>query len=82
MGAHEYPYVLGDANFDGTITPKEPRVGAVTVGDVVFIINYLFRSGPASCPYHSADTNCDGEVNASDIVCLINYLFRGGDLPC
>ena len=82
MGAHEYPYILGDANSDGTITPKGSRVGAVTVGDIVFMINYLFQSGPEPCPYHSADTNCDGEVNIADIVCLINYLFRAGDLPC
>jgi hypothetical protein len=78
MGAREYLYILGDANSDGSITPK----GAVTVGDLVFAISYLFRTGPEPCPYHAADTNCDGRVDIADIVCLINYLFRGGDLPC
>ncbi|UCB52614.1 MAG: hypothetical protein JSV10_00525 [Candidatus Zixiibacteriota bacterium] len=78
IGAHEYSYVLGDANSDGSVTPK----GAITVGDLVFAVGYLFRSGPEPCPDRVADTNCDGEVNVADIVCLLNYLFRGGDLPC
>ena len=82
MGAHEYPYILGDANSDSIITPKESRIGAVNIGDIVFLINYLFQSGLAPCPYHAGDTNCDGEINLADIVCLINYLFRGGVLPC
>jgi predicted outer membrane repeat protein len=78
LGAHEYSYVLGDADSDGSVTPK----GAITVGDIVFVVDYLFRSGPEPCPYHAADTNCDGELNIADVVCLINYLFRGGNLPC
>ncbi|MGB2770080.1 MAG: NosD domain-containing protein [Candidatus Zixiibacteriota bacterium] len=78
MGAHEYSYVLGDANSDGSVTPK----GAITIGDLVFVVNYLFRWGIEPCPCHAADTNCDGEVNVADIVCLVNYLYRGGDLPC
>ncbi|MCK4384996.1 MAG: hypothetical protein KAW52_01905 [candidate division Zixibacteria bacterium] len=82
MGAHEYPYILGDANSDGTITPKKSRIGAVNISDIVFMINYLFVNGPPSCPYHSADTNCDGRVNVVDVVCLINYLFLEGPLPC
>jgi predicted outer membrane repeat protein len=82
MGAREYPYILGDANSDGTITPKESRMGAVDLSDLVFIANYLFQYGPPPCPYHAADTNCDGEVDIADIVCLVNYLFIGGPLPC
>jgi len=82
MGTHEYSYILGDANSDGTITPKKPRGGAVNIGDVAYIINYLFVNGPSPCPYHAADPNCDGWANIADAVCLINYLFVGGPLPC
>jgi nitrous oxidase accessory protein NosD len=82
VGAKEYLYVLGDANSDGIIEPKSPRAGAVTVGDIVFVINYLFQQGPKPCPFHAADTDCDGIVDSEDLVCLINYLFRGGDIPC
>ncbi|HVP35568.1 MAG TPA: tandem-95 repeat protein [Terriglobales bacterium] len=55
----------------------------VTVSDVVYIINYLFKSGPppVNCP-RSGDANCDGKVTVSDAIYLINYLFKGGTQPC
>jgi hypothetical protein len=62
----------GDANGD-----KE-----VTIADVVHLINYLFRSGPAPDPLESGDADCDGEVKIEDTVYLINYLFKGGPPPC
>lgn len=82
MGAHEYPYTLGDANSDGVIIPLKSRTNAVNVGDIVFMVNYLYQVGPPPCPYHAGDTNCDGMVDIADVICLINYLFRWGDLPC
>jgi len=82
IGAHEYLYILGDANSDSIITPKGSKIGAVNASDVVYIINYLFLDGSPSCPHHAADTNCDGLLNVADVVCLINYLFIGGPLPC
>ncbi len=82
MGAHEYLYILGDANSDGIVTPKKSRPTAVNTSDIVYIINYLFLNGSPSCPYHAADTNCDGLLNIVDVVCLINYLFIEGPLPC
>jgi len=61
----------GDANGDGEIN----------VGDVVYIINFLYRSGDPPVPLQAADANCDGIVDVGDIVYLINYLYRGGDPP-
>jgi hypothetical protein len=75
---HNLPYCFqisssftGDANGDGTID----------VSDVVFVINYLFRSGPVPSPLQIGDANCDQTVDVSDIVFLINYLFRSGPPP-
>jgi predicted outer membrane repeat protein len=56
--------------------------GSTDVGDVVFAINYLYKSGSAPDPLDLGDTNCDGVVNAADVVYLINYLFIGGPPPC
>jgi hypothetical protein len=56
--------------------------GAVEAGDVVFLISYLFRGGPAPCPLLQGDVNCSGAVEAGDVVYLIGYLFRGGPDPC
>ncbi len=62
----------GDANGDGVVAP----------GDVVYLINYLFRSGPPPNPMGAGDCNCDGAVAPGDVVYLINYFFRNGDPPC
>ncbi|MDP2960855.1 MAG: dockerin type I repeat-containing protein, partial [candidate division Zixibacteria bacterium] len=55
----------------------------VTVSDVIYIINYLFKSGPppTNCP-KSGDVNCDSKITVSDVVYLIGYLFKGGPPPC
>lgn len=62
----------GDANGDGK----------VTVSDVVFLVNYLFKGGPVPLPFLSGDANCDTKVTISDVVYLVNYLFKGGPPPC
>ncbi len=67
-----YHYKNGDANRDET----------VNVADAVFIINYVFKGGPASYPIYASDANCDKDVNVSDAVYLINYVFKGGNKPC
>jgi hypothetical protein len=66
------PYLRGDANRDG----------ATSAGDLVFVINYLFRSGETPVPIELGDANCDGTVGAGDAVYLLNYLFKGGAPPC
>jgi hypothetical protein len=59
---------LGDANADGVID----------IGDVVHIVNYLYRNGPDPDPLQAGDCNCDGQTDVGDVVYLINYLFKGG----
>lgn len=66
-----YNVMSGDANGNGLIE----------VGDAVFIVNYVFRNGPAPVPYASGDANCDGTVDVADAVYLINYIFRKGPPP-
>jgi hypothetical protein len=63
--------ICGDANDNG----------AVEAGDVVYLITYLFRSGPAPEPLCVGDANLSGTVEAGDVVYLISYLFRGGPAP-
>ncbi len=51
--------------------------------DVVYLINYVFKDGPAPIPeLPVADVNCDDDVELTDVVYLINYLFKGGPPPC
>jgi hypothetical protein len=63
--------VLGDFNSDGY----------VNVGDIVFAIKYLYRSGSAPYAPESADVNCDDLVDIGDVVFLLSYLFRAGPAP-
>ncbi len=64
-------FLRGDVNHDFRID----------VGDVVYLINYLYKSGPP--PYHfgTGDVNDDGTIDVGDVVYLINYLFKGGSPP-
>ena len=67
----EAGFKRGDANYDGKLT----------VSDVVYLINYLFKGGPFPQPQLAGDANCDDKVTVSDVVYLINYLFKGGPAP-
>jgi serine protease AprX len=73
LAAIEYSfYYTGDANGDGEID----------VGDVVYLIDYLFTGGYAPDPLWLGDVDCDDLVAVGDVVYLINYLFLGGSEPC
>jgi uncharacterized delta-60 repeat protein len=53
----------------------------VDVGDVVYMVNYLFKGGAAPNPLKTGNVNSDGTVDVGDIVYLINYLFKNGPVP-
>ncbi len=63
--------VAGDVNIDGS----------VNIGDVVFLVNYIFKQGPAPDPLSLGDTNGDCAINIGDAVTLVNYIFREGPPP-
>jgi len=69
------------------INPWEPSCGdcngdgVIDVGDVVYLLNYLFKNGPAPQPLSLGDVNADTMVDVGDVVFLLNYLFRNGPAP-
>ena len=63
--------LCGDANRDGIINSA----------DIVYLINYLFKNGPAPDPLSIGDVNSDEIINSADVVYLINYLFKSGPAP-
>jgi hypothetical protein len=65
-----YPDV-GDCNCDGI----------VDIGDVVYLISYLYRGGPPPPATAVGDANCDGIVDVGDVVRLIGYLYKGEPPP-
>jgi hypothetical protein len=61
----------GDVNGDGLLG----------VGDVVYLINFVLKDGPAPDPLIVGDCNCDGIIDLDDVIFLIQYLFMNGSPP-
>lgn len=64
-------YVAGDANGDG----------AIDVADPIYVLNYLYKDGPAPVPLAAGDANADCAVDLADAIYLLNYLYKGGAPP-
>lgn len=57
--------------------------GSITAADVIYLVNYVFKAGPAPVPVAAAgDVNCSGTITAADIIYLVGYVFKGGPPPC
>jgi hypothetical protein len=65
-------YLCGDANCDDD----------QNVADAVYVINHVFKGGPAPVLAEAGDANCDGDLNIADGVYVINFVFKGGPAPC
>ena len=61
-------YICGDANDNGS----------VNVLDLTFLVNFLYKQGPAPNHTQAADVNRTGTVNILDITYLINFLYKHG----
>jgi len=56
--------------------------GALDIGDVVYLIAFIFSGGPTPVPVASAgDADCNGMTDISDAVFLIGHIFSGGPRP-
>jgi hypothetical protein len=65
-------FVCGDANSDLRITAS----------DIIFLVTYTFRGGPAPIPIEAGDPTCDARINAADVIYLVNFVFKSGPEPC
>jgi len=64
-------YACGDVDRDGQIN----------ILDIVFLIDYKYKGGPAPENLDKADVNSDLAINILDIVYLINYKYKAGPAP-
>lgn len=52
----------------------------ISLADVIYLANYLFKGGPAPYQLYSGDTNADSKISLPDAIYLANYLLKG-NLP-
>jgi glucose/arabinose dehydrogenase len=70
-GSTACPAVCGDVNGSG----------GLNLLDATYLINYLYKGGPAPEPAGSGDVNASGSINLLDATYLINHLYKGGPAP-
>lgn len=56
--------------------------GVFDVSDLMYLINYLYKSGAQPRPLQNANVNCDGTIDIADVIYLVNYIYRAGPPPC
>ncbi|HUV29514.1 MAG TPA: S8 family serine peptidase [Acidobacteriota bacterium] len=52
------------------------------IGDLTYLIGYLFVDGPEPVPYEAGSVDCDELVDIGDVTYLIGFLFIDGPDPC
>lgn len=62
----------GDANFDRVVSSS----------DIIYLVNYVFKSGTDPVIFNMGDTDCTGGITASDIIALVGFVFKSGPPPC
>lgn len=82
-GAVNHNYALGDGPSFAAVYEPFPAgdvdgTGQVTSADIIFLVNYMFKSGTPPIKMALADVNRSCLVSVSDVVTVVNYIFRAG----
>jgi hypothetical protein len=65
------------------ITGDVNESGVINSSDIIYMVNYLFKTGPEPAPLAAAgDVNCDSAETSADVIYLVNHVFKGGPAPC
>ncbi len=97
-GTSLYDYMIIAENSTGDISPHSEVFtisseafmcgdvdisGKIDILDIVFLINFRYKGGPAPEIMASAEVNNDGRLDILDVVHLINFRYKSGpDLIC
>jgi len=53
----------------------------IDIGDLVFIVDYMYQNGSAPICPEEADPNSSGATDISDLTYMVDYVFRNGAPP-
>lgn len=76
------PDILAAIQYSFHLTGDVTGDELINVSDVIFLVNYLYKEGPAPSPLLLGDVNCDDDINVGDVIYLVNYLYQDGTEPC
>jgi hypothetical protein len=67
--------IRGNVDYDPT--------DQIDINDLVYLVSYMFQSGPEPACFDETDVNGDGGgyPDVVDLVYLVNYMFNGGPPP-
>jgi subtilisin family serine protease len=55
--------------------------GYISSADIIFLVNFVFKSGPAPDELDTADVDASCDVTSADVIYLVNYNFKVGPAP-
>ena len=65
------------------VTGDVDENGVINSSDIIAMVVYVFKSGPAPLPCPAAaDVDCSGTVTSTDIIFTVNHVFKSGPPPC
>jgi hypothetical protein len=53
----------------------------IDISDLVYLVDFMFVSGPEPVCFDEADMNGDDGIDISDLVYLVDFMFTGGPEP-
>lgn len=66
-----------------TLTGDVNSSGDRVTSDIIYLVNFVLKGGPAPIPCIAAgDVTCGGGVVTSDIIYMVNFVLKGGPAPC
>ncbi|MFH1373702.1 MAG: hypothetical protein ABII79_07905 [bacterium] len=81
-GAIDLAFVITGpcCNHDGIRGDADYSMG-LDVGDLTYLVAYLFQGGPAPPCLEEGDVDGSGAIDVGDLTYLVAYLFQGGPAP-
>lgn len=68
-----FPKFQKKINYQGKLTDA-----SVDIGDVVYLLSYLYQTGSSLIPPEAGGVNFDGDTDLEDVLHLQSWLLRGG----